>query len=146
MLSYLLEQFFTWKTKYLYSIKKKVTSWKPENFTPNYQYQGRIQDFKLGGGGALKIIAPSGKFWGYFVWKITIWCKKKHIFSNFRGGGAPDAPAPPPGSAPVDLPSFSILALTFRPSRLRAPKTFKIILLFNRFAYERTWWMLGTGI
>ena len=79
-------------------------------------YQGRIQDFKLGG--ALKKIAPSGgrreHFWGYFVWKITILRQKiiffpiaegdanifgvfrmknhdftstNHIFSNFRGGG-----------------------------------------------------------
>jgi hypothetical protein len=37
------------------------------------------------------------KFWGYFVWKITILRQKNHIFSNFRGG-APGAP--PPGSAP----------------------------------------------
>ena len=34
MLSYLLEQFFTWKTKYLDSIKKNVLSWKPESLHP----------------------------------------------------------------------------------------------------------------
>jgi hypothetical protein len=42
-------------------------------------------------------------FLGYFVWKITILCKKNHIFSNFMGGGAgaTGAQPPPPGSAPV---------------------------------------------
>jgi hypothetical protein len=61
--------------------------------------QGRIQDFKLGGGDALKKIAPRGgrheHFWGYFVWKITILCQKiiffpiaegaAKIFGVFRG-------------------------------------------------------------
>jgi hypothetical protein len=37
--------------------------------------QGRIQDFKLGG----------GAFLGYFLWKIAILCQKNHVFSNFRG-------------------------------------------------------------
>ena len=85
----------------------------------NIWYQGRIQDFKLGGG-ALKKIAPSGgrreNFWdisceksrfyakksyffklrreartflGYFVWKITILRPKIIFFSNFRGGAPP---------------------------------------------------------
>ena len=53
--------------------------------------QGRIQDFKLGG--ALKNNAL-----GYFVWKITIFRQKNHIFPNFSG----DAP-PPPGSAPDNV-------------------------------------------
>ena len=79
------------------------------------RYQGRIQDFKLGGG-ALKKIAPSGgrreHFWGisceksrfyakksyffqlrrearkilgYFVWKITI-LRQKIIFFPILGG------------------------------------------------------------
>ena len=39
--------------------------------------QERIQDFKLGGGAHF--------FLGYFVWKITILCKKKFFFSNIRG-------------------------------------------------------------
>jgi hypothetical protein len=69
--------------------------------------QGRIQDFKLGGGGGctLKKCAErreARKFLGYFVWKITILRQKNHIFSNFRGGGAPGAP-PPPGSAPGQI-------------------------------------------
>jgi hypothetical protein len=79
--------------------------------------QGRIQDFKLGGGSALKKIAPSrgrrenfwgisceksqfyakksyfsnfrvggggrGKFWGFFMWKITILRQKKSYFYQF---------------------------------------------------------------
>ena len=53
--------------------------------------QGRIQDFKLGGGGALKKIAPSGgggrKFLGYFVWKITI-LRQKIIFFPIAERGA----------------------------------------------------------
>ena len=95
------------------------------------QWQGRIQDFKLGGG-ALKKIAPSGgrreHFWsisceksrfytkksnffhvwrearkslGYFVWKITILRQKIMFFSNFRGG--PHAwCAPPPLDPPLN--------------------------------------------
>ena len=86
------------------------------NTTYGFSKQGRIQDFKLGGG-ALKKIASSGgrreNFWcisceksrfyakksyffqlrrearkllGYFVWKITILRKKNYIFSNFRRG------------------------------------------------------------
>ena len=92
--------------------------------------QGRIQDFKLGGG-ALKKIAPSGgrrencwgipceksrfyatksyfsnfrggrmKFLGYFMWKITILPPKNHIFSNFRGG-ARRVRAPSPLNPPL---------------------------------------------
>ena len=52
--------------------------------------QGRIQDFKLGGGGALKKIAPSGgrreNFWGISCKKSRFYAKKSY-FSNFRGGG-----------------------------------------------------------
>ena len=51
--------------------------------------QGRIQDFKLGGGGR----GALNFFWGYFVWKIMI-LRQKIIF--FPILGAP----PPPGSAP----------------------------------------------
>ena len=89
-------------------------------------YQGRIQDFKLGGA-HLKKIAPSGgrrenfwgiscekspfyakklyffqlrrearKFLGYFVWKITILRQKIIFFSNFRGGGGGARRGPPP--------------------------------------------------
>jgi hypothetical protein len=78
--------------------------------------QGRIQDFKLGGG-ALKIIAPSGgrrenfgifrvknhdftpknpiysncggrpkNCWGILCEKSWFYAKKNRIFSNFRGG------------------------------------------------------------
>jgi hypothetical protein len=51
--------------------------------------QGRIRDFKLGGGGALKKIAPSGGGRGNF----GVFRGKNHIFSNFWGG--------PPGPAPA---------------------------------------------
>ena len=54
-----------------------------------YTVQGRIQDFKLGGGGALKKIAPSGgrreNFWGILCEKSRFYAKK----SYFRGRGAP---------------------------------------------------------
>ena len=51
--------------------------------------QGRIQDFKLGGG-ALKKIAPSRgrhEILGYFVWKITI-LRQKILFFSIAEGGA----------------------------------------------------------
>ena len=68
-----------------------------------YALQRRIQDFKLGGGGALKKIMPSGwrreNFWGILCEKSRFYAKKAHIFSNFRGGRSP----PPPGSAPALL-------------------------------------------
>ena len=47
--------------------------------------QGRIQDFKLGGGGAYKKIAPSG---GVFRAKNHDFTQKNHIFSNFRGSAS----------------------------------------------------------
>ena len=89
-----------------------------------HTFQGRIHDFKLGGG-VLKKIGPSGgrreNFWGisceksrfyakksfffqlprearkflrYFVWKITILRQKIIFFSNFRR--APPPPLNPP--------------------------------------------------
>ena len=67
-------------------------------------YQGRIQDFQLGGGGgALKKIAPSGgkrEIFGVFRVKNHDFTPKNHIFSNYRGGGGAPG-APPAGSAPV---------------------------------------------
>ena len=55
----------------------------------NRPNQGRIQDFKLGGGGALKKIAPrEGRrenFWGISCEKSRFYAKKSH-FSNIRGG------------------------------------------------------------
>jgi hypothetical protein len=56
------------------------------------QLQGRIQDFKLGGG-ALNF------FFGVFRVKNHDFTPKNHIFSNFRGGGGRGRP--PPGSAPA---------------------------------------------
>ena len=61
-------------------------------------YQGRIQDFKLGGTLLKKLRRAEGgaKIFGAFrVRKITILRQKINFFSNFRGGD------PPPGSAPV---------------------------------------------
>ena len=60
-------------------------------------YQRRIQDFKLGGAHLKKLRRAEGgaKFFGYFVWKITILRKKNHIFSNFRGGGEARRVRPP---------------------------------------------------
>jgi hypothetical protein len=49
-----------------------------------YIKQGRIQDFKLGGGGALKKIAPSGgrreNFWGISCEKSRFYAKKSYFF------------------------------------------------------------------
>jgi hypothetical protein len=50
--------------------------------------QGRIQDFKLGGGAHLKKMrrAEGGaKFFGVFRVKNHDFTPKNHIFSNFRG-------------------------------------------------------------
>ena len=50
--------------------------------------QGRIQDFKLGGGGALKKIASSGgrrEIFGVFRVKNHDFTPKNHIFSNCEG-------------------------------------------------------------
>ena len=61
--------------------------------------QGRIQDFKLGGGGTLKKIVPSrgvANIFGVFRVKNHDFMPKNHIFSNFGGGVAP-----PAGSAPA---------------------------------------------
>ena len=72
--------------------------------------QGRIQDFKVGGGGAhLKKMRRAGggaKLFGGFRVKNHDFTPKNHIFSNFRGARAPGAP--PPGSAPVNVISLLI--------------------------------------
>ena len=57
------------------------------------QNQGRIQDFKLGGGGGgahlkkLRRAEGGTKLLGYFVWKITI-LRQKIIFFSIAEGGA----------------------------------------------------------
>jgi hypothetical protein len=61
--------------------------------------QGRIQDFKLGGGGARKIIAQSEgrrEIVGVIRVKNHDFTPKNHIFSNFRGGGERRMHPPPP--------------------------------------------------
>ena len=54
--------------------------------------QGQIQDFKLGGGGALKKIAPSEgrreNFWGISCEKSRFYAKKIIFFPILGGGGA----------------------------------------------------------
>jgi hypothetical protein len=60
-------------------------------------YQGRIQDFKLGGG-AVKKIAPSGgrreHFWGISCEKSRFYAKKIIFFPILGEGRAPGAPTP----------------------------------------------------
>ena len=56
--------------------------------------QGRIQDFKLGGGGGahlkkLRRAEGGTKIFGVFRAKNHDFTPKNHIFSNYRGGGAP---------------------------------------------------------
>ena len=73
----------------------------PRDFSVDLQ--GRIQDFKLGGGGALRKIGPSGgrrENFGVFRMKNHDFTQKNHIFSNFRGAAPGAPPPPPPGSAP----------------------------------------------
>jgi hypothetical protein len=63
--------------------------------------QGRIQDFKLGGGGARKIIAQSEgrrEIVGVIRVKNHDFTPKNHIFSNFRGGASAGCTPLPPGS------------------------------------------------
>jgi hypothetical protein len=58
--------------------------------------QGRIQDFKLGGGAHLKKLrrAEGGaKIVGVFRVKNHDFTQKNHIFSNFRGARAGCAPS-----------------------------------------------------
>ena len=83
--------------------------------------QGRIQDFKLGGG-SFKKIAPSGgrreNFWVFRVKNHDFTPKKKSYFFQFQGGGRvggegrrvrPPLDPPPAGSAP-DMSNFSAIS------------------------------------
>jgi hypothetical protein len=64
--------------------------------------QGRIQDFKLGGGGAhlkkLRRAEGGANIFGVFRVKNHNFTQKINIFSNFRGGAR--RVRPPPESAP----------------------------------------------
>ena len=63
-------------------------------------YRGHIQNFKLGGGGARKKIAPSEgrreNCWGISCEKSRFYAKKSYIFQFYGGGGCA-----PHGSAPA---------------------------------------------
>ena len=60
-------------------------------------YQGRIQDFKLGGAHLNKLRRAEGgaKMFGVFRVKNHDFTPKNHIFYNFRGGREPGAPPRP---------------------------------------------------
>ena len=80
--------------------------------------QGRIQDFKLGGGGGrfkkLRRAEGGAKFVGYFVWRITILCQKIIFFPILRGR-APSARPPPPPPPHLDPPLIWIIRLFCQP-------------------------------
>ena len=63
--------------------------WIPESIALYCISQGRIQDFKLEGGGALKKIAPSGgrreNFWGITCEKSRFYAKKIIFFPIAEG-------------------------------------------------------------
>ena len=66
--------------------------------------QGRIQDFKLGGGAQLKKlrrVEGGAKIFGVFRVKNHDFMPKNHIFSNFKGGTCQVHP-------PLDLPLLLI--------------------------------------
>ena len=50
-----------------------------------FRLQGRIQDFKLGEGGALKNIARNN-FWGISCEKSRFYAKKSYFFPIAEGG------------------------------------------------------------
>jgi hypothetical protein len=85
--------------------------------------QGRMQDFKLGGG-ALKKIAPSGgrreNVWGISCEKSRF-LRQKIIFFQILGGRAPGAPPP------LDPPLHYVIKLV---SYLRLVGGFLLVLLF----------------
>ena len=95
-----VETMIHYKSIYIFM---KLTEFEVFARTHNKNYcgtQGRIQDFKLGGGGALKKIAPSGgrceNLLGISCEKSRFYAKKIIFFPIL--GGAPGAS--PTGSAP----------------------------------------------
>jgi hypothetical protein len=70
-----------------------------ERTTIHYTEQERIQDFKLGGGGALKKklrrAEGSAKNFGLFRMKNHNFTPKNHIFFSFRGEGGTRRVRPP---------------------------------------------------
>ena len=74
--------------------------------------QVRIQDFKLGEGGALKKIAPSGgrpeNIWGISCEKSRFYAKKSYFFQLWGGGGG-GWRLDPPLVLPYIFTSFKVL-------------------------------------
>jgi hypothetical protein len=70
------------------------------------------------------------KLWGYFVWKITIFKPKNHIFSNFRRGARRVRP-PPPGSDPaehgISLQDFKIKSMCRAKSSCKLTDSLQIL-------------------
>ena len=98
-------------------------------------YQGRIQDFKLGG--ALKNIAPSGgrrEIFGVFRVKNHDFTPKNLIFSNFRGGaGCPPPPPPPPHTHTGSAPAYHINMFdVFGPFSVICPFCNSIVISYNQ--------------
>ena len=70
-----------------------------DNLLKTVTVQGRIQNFKLGGGAHLKKLrrAEGGtNIFGVFRVKTHDFTPKNHIFSNFRGGARRVRPLDPP--------------------------------------------------
>ena len=78
-----------WSNNYLIERCYKLIKQDNMYLKPSRSSQGRIQDFKLGGGAYLKKLrrAEGGaKIVGVFRVKNHDYTPKNHIFSNFRGG------------------------------------------------------------
>ena len=87
---------FAYEIDFKWHILSFVAKWRADT----YAVQGRIQDFKLGGGHLKKLRRAEGgaKYFEVFRVKNHDFTPKKIIFfSNFRGGGGGGAP----GSAPA---------------------------------------------
>jgi hypothetical protein len=82
---------FKWYTnalKFKYSLHNHISQQVENSKYLGVDNQGWIQDFKLGGGGALKKIAPSGggheHFWGISCEKSRFYAKKSNVFQLRR--------------------------------------------------------------
>ena len=84
-----------WSNNYLIERCYKLIKQDNMYLKPSRSSQGRIQDFKLGGGMGNKKIAPSGggreNCWGISCEKSRLYAKKSYFF-QFQGGRAGCAP------------------------------------------------------